>query len=261
LAIHETKASETVDINFVLAGNVEGKFRGLQTELALRGGFHNLKYTPSEKSVHHAAKQDTQMFVISLDKKYFCDLIGCEDEWAESIHKKIERDENFFGSNEFLPTSPKMQGLIHAVRTMTPVSQNRLFIQSMLFELLAHQIEQLRSIHTLASPVGALAVNDQQKLHAVKQFIEQHFLEDLTLTGLCQQSMLNEFKLKKGFKALFNTSVIQYVKDLRMQYAQTLLQNCRLSVTEVSSLLRYQYPNHFSSAYKKHFGVAPTSLM
>lgn len=83
-------------------------------------------------------------------------------------------------------------------------------------------------------------------------------MEDLTLTGLCRVGMLNEFKLKKGFKALFGTSVIQYAKTLRMQYAQNLLRDHNRSVEEVSCLLGYQYPNHFSTAYRKHFGVAPS---
>ncbi len=103
-----------------------------------------------------------------------------------------------------------------------------------------------------------ITTNDIEKLRLVKQFIEQHFLEGLTLTMLCREAALNEFKLKKGFKQLFGTSAIQYVRHLRMKYAQALLRDSATCIEEVSSRVGYRYPNHFSTAYKKHFGMVPS---
>jgi AraC family transcriptional regulator, transcriptional activator of the genes for pyochelin and ferripyochelin receptors len=258
LVIHESNPSQTVDINFMLEGGLNGKYKGLDSEFSMPGGFHNMKYTPSEKASHHAGKQNAKMFVVSLDKNYFCSLIGTEDRWAEDIHRKIEREENFLGSKNFLAMSPTMHSLVSAIRNMQPSSVNRLMTQSMIFELLAHQIDQMRLIDKKVEKVDALNVNDLEKLHFVKQYIDQNFLTDITLTALCRLGTLNEFKLKKGFKALFDSSVIHYVKKLRMQHAQILLRDYRKSIEEVSSLLGYQYPNHFSVAYKKHFGIPPS---
>lgn len=258
IVVHETNPSLTVDVNFVLEGNLRGKFNGLGADFGLRGGLNNLKYTPSEKSSHHAIKQDAKMFVISLDKNYFRELIGHDNHWAESIQNKMEREESFIAAKNFLTTTPQMHGLIHAIRNIQPSPMSRLLTQSMIFQLLACQVDQLRSLHTNASGSDNVSVNDMEKLHLVKQYIERHFMQDLTLSGLCRVGMLNEFKLKKGFKSLFGTSVIQYAKELRMQYAQNLLRDHNRSIEEVSSVLGYQYPNHFSTAFKKHFGVAPS---
>ena len=104
-----------------------------------------------------------------------------------------------------------------------------------------------------------ISIVDRQKLHEVKRLIEEDFLREHTLASLCRQTCLNEFKLKKGFRTLFGTGVIQYVRRLRMEYAQELLRDNRTTVGQASARVGYRYPNHFSAAYKKHFGVSPST--
>ncbi len=106
-------------------------------------------------------------------------------------------------------------------------------------------------------PPSDISADDRKKLHEVKRFIEQDFLHEHTIASLCRQASLNEFKLKKGFKALFGTRVIQYVRRLRMEHAHELLSKGGISIEEISIKLGYQYTNHFSTAYKRHFGYRP----
>ncbi len=258
LIVYESNASETVDINFVMEGNVLGNFRQLAPEFSMCTGTHNLKYTPSEKSTHRATKQDARLFVISIEKDYFRELIGHDNAWADMVQEKMEREESFLASKKFMPQTPQMQALIQSIRNVQPSPMSRLLAQSMTFELLARQIDQLRCIDSHHKTVDNISADDRQKLHFVRDYIERNFLEELTLTSLCRKAALNEFKLKKGFKALFNTSVIEYSRSLRMQYAQTLLRDHRQNIEEVSTRLGYQYPNHFSVAYKKYFGTVPS---
>lgn len=258
LIIHESSPSQTVDINFVIEGNITGSYKGLDTDLALIGGTNNFKFTPSEKSSHRAVRQDVNMFAIALEKAYFQNLIGYESSWAENIQRKIESGIDFFASDRFVGTTPRMHSLIHSIRTMAPAPMTRIMTQSLLLELIALQVEQLaclKEMRTTSDPISAI---DTEKLYNAKKYIDQHFLEDLTLTRICREVMLNEFKLKKGFKTLFNSSVIQYVRQLRMELAQHLLRDSKMTVEEVSGKLGYRYPNHFSAAYKKHFGVVPS---
>lgn len=258
MTIHETYPSETIDVNFVLDGNIEGSYRGLDRTFGMTTNTNNLKYTPFEKSTHRGGKQVANMFAIAFEKKYFCDLIGHDNKWSEGIQRKLERDENFIASDQFLKTTPAMQALIHSIRETQAGPMSRLMAQSMIFELLAHQVQQLSNLQQPATAVAGISQDDIQKLHVLKAHIDQHFLMELNLTDLCRASMLNEFKLKKGFKALFGTSVMQYARQLRMEHARLLLRDYRLSIEEVASTLGYDYPNHFSTAYKKFFGTLPS---
>lgn len=43
-----------------------------------------------------------------------------------------------------------------------------------------------------------------------------------------------------------------------MKLAIALLEENRLSLTEISDKTGYSHPNHFSSAFKRKFGVSPS---
>jgi AraC-like DNA-binding protein len=54
--------------------------------------------------------------------------------------------------------------------------------------------------------------------------------------------------------------VFGYLRELRMLKAKKLLLAEKDSVTHVSGEVGYQYPHHFSTAFKKRFGVLPAAL-
>lgn len=73
----------------------------------------------------------------------------------------------------------------------------------------------------------------------------------------CRVAALNEFKLKKGCKQVFGTTVFGYVKTPQMEYACRLLnEECKL-VEEVAYTLGYEHAQYFLTAFKKFFGSNP----
>ena len=131
-----------------------------------------------------------------------------------------------------------------------------LLIQSKVLELLAMQIGQFRG----PERVDSISAADTDKLHQLKYFLDTHFLEEYSLAELSRICLLNEFKVKKGFKELFGTTVFGYLRQLRMDYAEQLLLDASRSVEEVSDLLGYEHAQHFSIAFKKYRGVNPSTI-
>ena len=60
------------------------------------------------------------------------------------------------------------------------------------------------------------------------------------------------------FKAVYGSSIYQYMKTYRMQTARVLLQDTSRSVTEIAATLGYDNPSKFSEAFKKEYGISPT---
>lgn len=137
-------------------------------------------------------------------------------------------------------------------------SSNRDLIKPVPYVLEHLSITPIQQAPPSGNKSNFLSPEDRLKLAEVKRIIEQNFLQEHTISSLCRQVGLNEFKLKKGFKMFFNTRVIQYVRQLRMEYAQELLRNNSTSIAAVSRQLGFSYPNHFSVAYKRHFGKIPS---
>ena len=70
----------------------------------------------------------------------------------------------------------------------------------------------------------------------------------------------NEFTLKKGFKELFGTTVFNFWNDAKMAEAKKMLLNGSMNVSEVSDLVGYKNPRHFSAAFKRKYGMIPSTL-
>lgn len=101
------------------------------------------------------------------------------------------------------------------------------------------------------------STHDKLLFYSLRQFIDDHFTKEHSLKSLSRQFATNEFKLKAGFKMLFRTTIFRYIHLLRMNYAMQLLQSGK-RINEVSRVIGYKNSNHFSVAFKKHFGVVPS---
>jgi AraC family transcriptional activator of pyochelin receptor len=77
-----------------------------------------------------------------------------------------------------------------------------------------------------------------------------HELEDLT-----GQSA---YRLKKGFRAIYDLSVSNFMHETRMQKARLLLEETNLPITRIAADTGFTHPFAFSSAYKKYFGFSPS---
>jgi AraC-like DNA-binding protein len=189
---------------------------------------------------------------------FFAEIIGCEDRWSEKMQENLLHNRPFSGVRGTLDVTPQMQRLIMDVKhSECEGAMRNLMVQSRVLELLALQIDQFR---IPAKATGSLSVSDMDKLHQLRKFLDAHFLEDYSLAGLSRICLLNEFKVKKGFKELFGTTVFGYLRKLRMEYAERLLLDSSRSVEEVSDMLGYEHAQHFSIAFKKFRGINPSSL-
>lgn len=132
----------------------------------------------------------------------------------------------------------------------------RLFIESRILELLRLQLEMFTDTRLSTS----LSKREIDKMHEVKRILELHVGKSITLRQISLQVGLNDFKLKKGFKEVFGTTVLGYFHQLQMERARFLLAERKESVAAVADFCGYKHPHHFTTAFKKRFGVLPSSI-
>ena len=254
----EPMPGETVNINFQMSGMMHTTFPGLHHDLDMRNATHNLVYIPDAGDMHRVRRNQTlSLLHISIDKTFFVNAIGNNDAWSEKARKAIASQKAFSGMTGTVAITPQMQQLIHSIHNCGGVgSMRNLLVQSRVLELLTLQIDQFTKSRT----PDAVNDKDADKLRSLKCYLDEHFLDDLSLAQLSKVSLLNEFKLKKGFKTLFGSTVFNYIRNLRMQYAMRLLKDTSLTIDEVADITGYEHQQHFSTAFKKHFGVSPSCV-
>jgi AraC-like DNA-binding protein len=101
---------------------------------------------------------------------------------------------------------------------------------------------------------------DREKLYYARSYLAENYTNPLTLSQLAKRSQLNEYKLKKGFRALFGTSVIDFLIACRLEQAKYLLLEKQKNVSEVAYETGYSSPHYFSKAFKKKFGISPSEI-
>lgn len=103
--------------------------------------------------------------------------------------------------------------------------------------------------------------SDREKIRHAQTIIIENMMNPPTLMELSRLIGLNDFKLKKGFKEMFGTTVFGYLREKRLEKASYLLQNGSMNVTEVANSVGYSNPSHFAEAFKGKYGINPSEVL
>jgi AraC-like DNA-binding protein len=131
--------------------------------------------------------------------------------------------------------------------------------QAAAFELLGQILEQVqRQRRQECRPCYTKA--DREKFDEIARFLEDNLSANHSLTDLSRRFYLNEFKLKQGFKAFHGRTVFAYLREARMQRAESLLTKGDKTVVAVSHEMGYSNPSHFARAFRAHHGHNPGEI-
>lgn len=101
---------------------------------------------------------------------------------------------------------------------------------------------------------------DRRLLGGVREFLEACFTAPPTIHQLARQFGINRNKLCTGFHLLYGTTVYDFCRELRLQKAQQLLADPRLSLTDIAFSAGFGSASAFSTAFARHFGAPPSQF-
>jgi AraC-like DNA-binding protein len=109
-----------------------------------------------------------------------------------------------------------------------------------------------------ANPIERTKLYDVPAIELAKSIIEKDPVNHLHIPILADRAGINEFKLKQGFRELFQTSPYQYRLHLCLKKAKQLLEETDDTIDQIATKVGFETYNGFSTAFKKAFRVAPT---
>lgn len=92
------------------------------------------------------------------------------------------------------------------------------------------------------------------------EYLLTHLDNPGTIKNIAGKMLINEFKLKKGFKQLFKTSIHRFIIDERMNKAIILIQDTNTAIQDIAMSLGYKDASAFVNYFRKRFGFSPGSL-
>ncbi|MDF2938172.1 MAG: response regulatory protein [Paenibacillaceae bacterium] len=111
-----------------------------------------------------------------------------------------------------------------------------------------------RTLRRMESGAGG---KEAQQLVTVKAYIENHFMENITLEGAASKIFMNPYYFSSFFKKHTHMNFKQYLTEIRMNEAVRLLLQTDLMVYEIAERVGYNNSRQFSDMFKKHFGKLP----
>lgn len=91
----------------------------------------------------------------------------------------------------------------------------------------------------------------------IKNYIDQHFREPLTLKTIAADLRLSESYVSHMFKEMLGYTPMQYVLRRKIGEAQTLLISTDLPITEIAQTVGYDSQSHFNQRFKQYVGISP----
>ncbi len=105
----------------------------------------------------------------------------------------------------------------------------------------------------------AAATAQHPKIHKALVYLHHHFRDSLTLDQVAQQAQLSPHYFSECFHRATGLPFQSYVRELRLRFAQSLLQVTSMPVTDICFASGFATLPHFERAFKQQVGQSPRS--
>lgn len=173
------------------------------------------------------------------------------------MEKYFNKDKNL-NLIDFSPTTLHSQILLNDILTCKLKGElYSIYTQAKALELLTLELSKLDN----KKDEIFLDDYDKDAIHHAKEILINNMHNPPSIVDLAKQVHLNEFKLKKGFKQVFNTTPYKLLNEYKLNKAKELLEEGIYNINEVSSIVGFKYANNFTNAFYKQFNIRPKELM
>lgn len=239
------------------------KNKHLQIRIILEGILEKLDHSTNEKNIYkeneisieykqdleesllHKQGQHTKYICITLNEKYLNENGFFSDIFKETFSKKFYEPDL---KNKFLELFNReyTSGL------------DKIYLKNKTMEVILYVLEELKKEEKFN--LNDLDEEDIKRIKKAKMILEDSFKENITIMLLAKKVALNQTKLKKGFKKLFNKTIHEYLKNFRLEKAIEYLKTNKYTVKEVSTMVGYTNQGSFSYAFSSKFKCLPKDI-
>lgn len=252
--------SDVVRLHFGLKGNYSFSYRQLNRSFDLIGSHHNIMWTDGFDMVMQNKTLEIETFGVQFPKDLFIQYTRNAGDHLKRFAEEIIKGNNVLLSERWAAIDPATQQVIQQIMHCQYTGDlKKLFLLSKSIELLVLSAEAYR-VSASKKDLFIKSSTDKEKIIAVRDLINERVTRPPSLSEIASTVGLNEYKLKRGFRETFNTTVFGYLTEQRLHLAHRYLRDTRKTAAEISAELGYSTPQHFNNAFKKKFGITPDSV-
>lgn len=155
--------------------------------------------------------------------------------------------------------SPRVVDLVRQVfepSSLVPELHN-LYLEGRAVEIVVETIAAIMKSEKRDGGDSLLGRYDMARLQRAIELIAANLTQPLSVDAIAREAGTSASGLQRLFRAAKGKSVFEYVRQLRLERARSLLEAGHVSVQEASAIAGYTNPANFATAFKRQFGLTP----
>lgn len=127
--------------------------------------------------------------------------------------------------------------------------------------LSAHAMEILARVISIAGKRASMEMagdHKQRRLRAIRDAIDADLRRPWKVSQLAREAGISRRSFNTHFRRAFGVSASDYLRKRRLESARDAIIEQGISINEAAYLAGYGNPANFATAFRKHFGYAPS---
>ena len=102
-------------------------------------------------------------------------------------------------------------------------------------------------------------MNSDDLIHNAKQVVLNNLQNtQFGVSVLARELNMSRSELYRRIKTSHNSSVSQFIREIRLEKAAELLRAGKYSVAEIAYMVGFNSPTYFSTCFKEYYGYSPS---
>lgn len=257
LQSHFVEGESSFNLLFLLSPNINLQASDCGTQFKFKKNQYILHYSSSENRAElWTENQEVLKYIqIQVNYRYIFDLIDPHSTIESAEILENMKNNNFIFLHKQTP--PIMTVEMHMIlKEILGYSKKgimqKLFIEAKIIKLLILIFEQFNE--------KDIEEDLSKTPETIKKFLDENYHKNLKIEEISKIIGINQNKLRKEFKEQYQTTIVNYISELRMLKAKKMIVNNRIMIKEIAIECGYEYVQNFTRAFKKKFGVSPEKL-
>jgi two-component system, response regulator YesN len=114
-----------------------------------------------------------------------------------------------------------------------------------------------RWLISIINTITEVVCGKSQLIHNAVRYIHDHLHEEISLGDIAGHLQVSEPYLSRKFSGELGVRLSHFISKIKMEKAAELLKNSTLKIYEISEMVGYTNPEHFSRVFKRIMGKSP----
>ena len=158
----------------------------------------------------------------------------------------------------------KKKSIVEIITSMRMEQNRRNEMENLMLRSKLHAVlmEMLNYVEQTNDDSQFLSGNKADRIVGnAKKFMDDHYTETIALKDISDELSISPYYLSHLFKKECGFTVFSYLAGLRLNKAKDLIEDGRMTISEVANTVGYNNKSYFTQTFRNYFGMNPSEVL